>query len=916
LDRTRTEYCPLLYRRISWFLSPYRTHGSQLLVSVPMQYDEVFLGQRHLLEDPQSVEASLGGEIVTCFYDKIARLVFLRLPIRIRIETAVAHLASQMLFDYAWILGTNLTVIRTFGHRRYFRLTPEEAVDPDCAKVRLLDEMTHSTLHTLFESSGEMSGLLSRLVELRSAIADDSGTGLPEPESIVCAQKLIDRLCFMLFTESHRGSHGTYLESLLKDDGAARRIMEDLNALGHDAFERTGFLEFMARRSGNARFSQAVTSLIQILAEYDWDLDPWKDSPRAMTPKLVEVIHEKMVVPLVNLMQNRMTASRDPRRLSRPNRQTGSFYTPDHVAHYIASRAIAGWIQDATGIDVYTPGLLGSLDVAHRVELLSAIDRVKILDLACGSGVLLRSAADWLLHLTRMLSSDHDEERNRQRIVETNLYGVDLLDSAVETCRSVLAIWAGAGGANENGLDRVAPLVRQGNSLISTAEMQGVSSQTVAPSPFCWRTEFPAAFDTDHPGFDVVISNPPYGSILGSEEKRFLQDNRIETTNGGRNGSWSAAAQFIAKSRTLLNAEGWFGLIVPNSILRVRQFEKTRKFLTGSSQIVEVVDEGSPFENITLETVSIFGRARRNDSCKQVQVLSRRSDLPRMSTVRSSGAMTERMFILYFDELIESLMMRGSEAQISATRGRDLGAEHISRRSSQDFDTPYATKGKSVQHYRIDTGHLIYADTSFLSDRVLRESYENEFLIATKNLPYPRCGMKPRGMIHGGGTVKLKFARRGSCQRTMGVILNSELIRYLSVRYFTNYSQLTTCLNTGIMESLPIVYPKHTEPFSALFDALTSLRTEANLHRQSGFDRLNRLANALVYELYLSDETELQDAMHLALEEDGLIDRVARLPEVREAADSLYGTSQVKRILSSPRMAPTVAPVSQMPMLI
>jgi len=138
-------------------------------------------------------------------------------------------------------------------------------------------------------------------------------------------------------------------------------------------------------------------------------------------------------------------------------------------------------------------------------------------------------------------------------------------------------------------------------------------------------------------------------------------------------------------------------------------------------------------------------------------------------------------------------------------------------------------------------------------------SFSNELLVATKNYRFPRCVIKPVGMIHGGGIVQIIPASKDMNLRTIGLILNSKLIQYICSRYLANYSQLTTCLNTGILEELPIVLPANPETYAALFNALTKLYSEEQSPKHDSCVKvLETVSEALIYDLYFGNSHLLE----------------------------------------------------------
>ena len=96
---------------------------------------------------------------------------------------------------------------------------------------------------------------------------------------------------------------------------------------------------------------------------------------------------------------------------------------------------------------------------------------VRLLDPACGSGAFLIEAFDQL-HAAYEISNDRLQELRGhrtlfdldKRILENNLYGVDLNEEAIEICRLSLWIKTAERGKALTSLDHT---IRVGNSVVS-----------------------------------------------------------------------------------------------------------------------------------------------------------------------------------------------------------------------------------------------------------------------------------------------------------------------------------------------------------------------------------------------------------------------------------------------------------------
>ncbi len=596
------------------------------------------------------------------------------------------------------------------------------------------------------------------------------------------------------------------------------------------------------------------------------------------------------------------------------NKRTGSFYTPYRVAEYITSNSLTRWLSERTGFNANQSSNAVELNHREKKHVLGALSRIHVLDPAVGEGVFLLAAANWLENTRQILNDITSPVKLREEIVTNNLFGVDLLKDPVTHCQLSLSKWVNNAkdDSRKQSVIDLTEQIKRGNSLVGcireTSSHQDYDSSPHL-QPFHWSKEFPGTFQGKDAGFDIVIGNPPYGNILSEKERRIIQSSYDTDVSRGRSGSWNVAALFVVRSRMLMKNGGQLGFLLPNSILRVGQFSKIRDFMLKDMQLWEIVDEGNPFADVTLEMVSIFCKADRDKGKHDVKIVSKRKGVEGIYEVPWEILASCRIFPLYFDDIYLKIFDGAQRSILTASRGRDIPSQYVSTKKDHSFRVPYATKGRSVKRYRLDFDHIIYADDWFDDNPAFMDSFKNEFLIATKNYPYPRCVMKPEGVLHGGGAVRIGFVEVDLNARAIGMILNSRLARYVCTRYLTNYSQLTTCLNTGIIDDMPMKFPDDPGLYALIFDTLQNLYTDGTPnHQASSVPCLESIADALVYELYLGKPRTLFLAVKDALqgydnstEPEDLCQALGN-SKLKEKVDGIMNDPLVKRIESSPRM--------------
>ncbi len=579
------------------------------------------------------------------------------------------------------------------------------------------------------------------------------------------------------------------------------------------------------------------------------------------------------------------------------SKKTGSYYTPHHIANNIVNTTIGRWIKEHHNLSI---NRLSGISEKRKEDLRTSLMNIRILDPSVGDGIFLRTAGNLLESLYQQIEKVDSRAKLRERIVESSLYGIDIQKSAVEDCQRVLAEWVGE--ADDEYSQRPSNRIRLGNTLIGKLNDQNGFDYSKVSMSFNWNKEFSEVFDNEKHGFDIIVGNPPYGNLLGSIEKDCIRQTLSYDVMSGRTGSWNIAPIFIVRSKDLLNHNGHFGLLVPNSILRVGQFKKTREFIKEQLGLWRIADEGNPFDRVTLEMVSLFCKAVPITS-KGIEITSRRPGLEGRNTIQRD-VLNNQIISIYADPLFQMIRDRGKTNLISASRGRDIPSKYTTNQPSRDYPIPYATRGRSVRRYRICDNHLLYTNDWFKQDSALLDSFSNEFIIATKNYPYPRCVFKSKGIVHGGGVVRILPLADDLEMKAIGLILNSRLSRFISTRYLTNYSQLTTCLNTGIVEEIPLVLPDETQPLSNLFDILQETHRSFT---EEDVRVIDTFADALVYAIYFDVQngdalTLLDTARSFKVDPLERIQKKIAKHEMQTTIHRIMNLPIVKKIETSPRM--------------
>jgi hypothetical protein len=244
-------------------------------------------------------------------------------------------------------------------------------------------------------------------------------------------------------------------------------------------------------------------------------------------------------------------------------------------------------------LDLFVQDILHNIDEPEVLNAFSqCLAQMTILDPTCGSGAFLCAALRVLVPLYEtcltQMKTLHEPSAILKTIISTNLYGVDIMEEAVELCKLRLFLMlAGTIGQGENSeaLATIDFHIQAGNALvgfvqplapmtrksldwkmaqeygIKSGDEEGFEQWRESHQPFHWTYEF--AEVRDRGGFDCIIGNPPY--VEYARERFPYQLHNFDTLACG-----NLYPYVIERSRALLAAHGRLGMIVPLAAFATR----------------------------------------------------------------------------------------------------------------------------------------------------------------------------------------------------------------------------------------------------------------------------------------------------------------------------------------------------------
>ena len=356
---------------------------------------------------------------------------------------------------------------------------------------------------------------------------------------------------------------------------------------------------------------------------------------------------------------------------------------------------------------------------------------------------------------------------------------------------------------------------------------------------FHWIFEFPEVF-LDRGGFDVVVGNPPYGNIFTSTEKEIIQ--KIFTTVEGVKGSYNSASIFLERSDSL--SKGYVSLIVPNTISRISEFFKIRKFMMEKFQIISIAKMGNPFVGVHLEMDIYILKKLPLPLKYQVEILD--NNFNTINKVNIDVFQKYVRFIYMWDEIAKHIWSTSFIDHIKSKRGPD---KEYQIECNQEFVIPFLYNHNSIDKYRVV--HYVYTNDKSPKMRFFK-------VLSSRNMyRVYRCIWNPKVFYPGTGIAIILKNDNSNLDKHYIPILNSHLMDYITQRYIFNLHNKPSNLQEDVTKFTPIRISSNTPLFEIIADYLlflnaTEERRQKLKDKIEFFDR--QIADSLVYELYFKEK--------------------------------------------------------------
>jgi type I restriction-modification system DNA methylase subunit len=459
---------------------------------------------------------------------------------------------------------------------------------------------------------------LKQIESWRERLASDIGrrnTAVSAHELNFFVQRILNRIIFLRICEDRHLERYESLRRLGKN-----ATYDDLKHLFEHADTRynSGLFNLLEDPTLSLSIDNAV--LHSILEELYYPKSPYTFA--VVDAGVLGAIYDQFLTKQVEFAEGRTVVLNDKPEVRLSG---GVFVTPRDIAGEIVRRTLEPLAQGKGAESLF---------------------RLRIADIACGSGVFLLSAFEYLQNrLIDAYLADGVEKHVGEHIYESGngqwrltlaekrklllqcIFGVDIDDQAAEVARFGLllktiedegdaSISAHLAQSGERALPSLSGNLKCGNSLVDGTSFRAfipapTDEQWNQANPFEWRDEFPDVI-REEGGFSAIVGNPPYVRI-----QRLVQYSPDEASFYRSPMSKYATAQhdnfdkyflFIERAIKLLRPGGRLGFIVPHKFMVLKSGSALRELIANQNLLREIVHFGvhQVFLTSTTYTCLIF----------------------------------------------------------------------------------------------------------------------------------------------------------------------------------------------------------------------------------------------------------------------------------------------------------------------
>lgn len=417
------------------------------------------------------------------------------------------------------------------------------------------------------------------------------------------ASRILDSIIIFIFIRENMASKGSKIKEIYQADNIFKEIInfykspEKYMMIDIKINTIIKLFKLDEREVEISLSNNILEKIFVILNKYSWSLDT-KESDKFITPDILGKVFEKYI----------------------NQKESGAYYTEDDTIQYINNTAIIYSLINMLDLDEiaiqemmqyteFSPHVENTVeeliklnvnlkesflkyisntnDLSLLVNIEEKVTDFSVMDITCGTGAFLIDALE-LLQEIRVTVNSRLARNNLVKplssleivisIIENNLYGVDIMNDAIEIAkfRMYLKVLTECINNSNQSFDReIVFNLKVGNVLVGTIDGEGECLKLDDGSDFNkiqfnWKANFPKVINKG--GFDCIIGNPPY--VEYSKIKSKYTVSGFITLKAG-----NIYAYVMERAVKLLKPKGVMGVIVPLSIISTPRMKDLRLFL-------------------------------------------------------------------------------------------------------------------------------------------------------------------------------------------------------------------------------------------------------------------------------------------------------------------------------------------------
>lgn len=302
----------------------------------------------------------------------------------------------------------------------------------------------------------------------------------------------------------------------------------------------------------NINYNDIKSEIRKVMNKYNWSIH--NKTEDKITPDILGNVLEKYV----------------------NQRENGAYYTSNDTINFILQTSIYRYMHDVLlegNADEFTNLAeiksffwknIRTVSCEKLRNVIKEMKSMKIADISVGTGAFLVNSIDILFNINKELHKiagmTFKGDDVLFNILENNIFGIDIMNDAVEICRFRIIIKSVQIMINEN------------------FQCKNIPPLNIVVANTLLIEKIDRIFNKSISFFDIIVGNPPY--IEYSKIKQYSLNNYYTIKAG------NVYAFMIEKSVELLREKGIMGLIVPISIVSTKRMKDLRKYLYDNSSFL------------------------------------------------------------------------------------------------------------------------------------------------------------------------------------------------------------------------------------------------------------------------------------------------------------------------------------------